>query len=136
MPCARKSTGPAVARDAARLRLEHVDEQPADRLALGLGVVDARERLEEFLGRIDMDQRDVEMAAKQADDFSASPCRNSPWSTNTQVSWSPIASWISTAATAEIDAAREAADHPRLADLGADALDRLVAEGAPWSSRP
>ncbi len=24
-----------------------------------------------------------------------------PWSTNTQVSWSPIASWISTAATAE-----------------------------------
>ena len=46
----------AVARDTARLRLERVDEQPADRLALGLGIVDARERLEEFLRRVDMNR--------------------------------------------------------------------------------
>ena len=39
----------AVAGDAARLALEHVDEQPADRLALGLRVVDALERVEEGL---------------------------------------------------------------------------------------
>ena len=32
--------------------------------------------------------------------MSPSFSRNRPWSTNTQVSWSPIASWISTAATA------------------------------------
>ena len=32
---------------------------------------------------------------------SPSPARIRPWSTKTQVSWSPIASWISTAATAE-----------------------------------
>jgi hypothetical protein len=32
---------------------------------------------------------------------SASPSRKRPWSTKTQVSWSPIASWISTAATEE-----------------------------------
>ena len=41
------------------------------------------------------------MAAKQTTTSSASPWRISPWSTNTQVSRSPIASWISTAATAE-----------------------------------
>ena len=32
---------------------------------------------------------------------SASPARSRPWSTKMQVSWSPIASWISTAATEE-----------------------------------
>ena len=53
----------------------------------------------------------------------------SPVSTKTQVSWSPIASWISTAATELIDAAGEAADHPLAADLGADVGDRLVAVG-------
>ena len=36
---------------------------------------------------------------------------------------------MSTAATAEIDAARQAADHARLADLRANAGDLLVAEG-------
>ena len=41
------------------------------------------------------------MAAEQRHDFSASSSRIRPWSTKTQVSWSPIASWISTAATAE-----------------------------------
>jgi hypothetical protein len=50
---------------------------------------------------------------------SASPSRNSPWSTKTQVSWSPIASWIRTAAT-EVDPARQAADHLGIADLFAD----------------
>jgi hypothetical protein len=59
----------AVARDAARLRLERVDEQLADRLALGLGVFDAFERLNEGFGRVDMDQRNVEMTAKQPHHF-------------------------------------------------------------------
>ncbi len=40
-----------------------------------------------------------------------------------QVSWSPIASWISTRSHGRIDAARQAADHPSAADLSADALD-------------
>ena len=60
---------------------------------------------------------------------SASPARIRPWSTKTQVSWSPIASWISTAATAE----STPPDRPQMTrpapDLRADALDRLVAEG-------
>jgi hypothetical protein len=52
-----------------------------------------------------------------------------------QVSWSPIASCISTAATEAVDAAGQAADHPALADLGADAGDRLRRGRRPWSSR-
>jgi hypothetical protein len=54
---------------------------------------------------------------------SASPCRISPWSTKTQVSWWPIASWISTAADRAVDSAREAADHPARAHLLADLGD-------------
>ena len=59
---------------------------------------------------------------------SASPARSRPLSTKMQVSWSPIASCSSAADDRGIDAAREAADHPALADLRADPLDRLVAE--------
>ncbi len=46
------------------------------------------------------------------------------------MSCSLIASWIRTAATAEIDAAGEPADHAAFADLRADLLDRLGLEGA------
>ena len=46
----------AIARDAARLRLERVDEQPADRLALGLGIFDACKRLDELFRRVDVDR--------------------------------------------------------------------------------
>ena len=69
MPCARKLTlSFPIARDAARLRLEGVDEQPADRLAFGLGI-DAFQRLNERLGPVDMNQRDVEMAANRPHHF-------------------------------------------------------------------
>ncbi len=40
-------------------------------------------------------------ATKSVSTCSASPARSSPWSTNTQVSWSPIARCTSAAATAE-----------------------------------
>ncbi len=40
-------------------------------------------------------------ATKSRSTCSASPARSSPWSTNTQVSWSPIARCTSAAATAE-----------------------------------
>ena len=59
---------------------------------------------------------------------SASFSRISPWSTNTQVSCSPIASWISTAATA----LSTPPDRPQItlpaADLGADFGDLGLAE--------
>ena len=63
------------------------------------------------------------------------PARIRPWSTNTQVSWSPIASWISTAATA----LSTPPDRPQItlpvADLLADVGDLGVAEARPSSSR-
>ena len=108
----------------------------ADGLALGLRVGDARERLEEQRRGVDMDQRDVVAVAEQrARPARASPRRSRPWSTNTQVSWSPIASWISTAATAESTPPERPQITLPLADLRADLGDRLVLEGAPWSSR-
>ena len=52
-----------------------------------------------------------------------------------QVSWSPIASWMSSAATAEIDAAGQPADHQPVA-RPARGCGRFRSRGtAPWSSR-
>jgi hypothetical protein len=52
----------------------------------------------------------------------ASFMRIRPWSTRMQVSWSPIASWISKRGHGGIDAAGQAADHLAGADLLADLL--------------
>ena len=65
--------------DLLGLRLEHIDEQLADHLALHLGVGDAGERVEEARGRIDRDQRDVVMAPRNSSTTScASFCRSRP----------------------------------------------------------
>jgi hypothetical protein len=53
----------------ARVGVEDVDEEPADGLALGLGVGDALERGEEALGLVGVDQRDVVVVAEKADDL-------------------------------------------------------------------
>ena len=58
---------PAVAGDAAGLRLERLDKQFSDRLALRLRIVEPLERADELLRGVDMDERDVEMAAEEAD---------------------------------------------------------------------
>ena len=50
-----------------RLGLEHVDEQSADGLALGLRVLDPGEVLEKKLLGFDVHQRDVVAVAKQSD---------------------------------------------------------------------
>jgi hypothetical protein len=55
-----------------------------------------------------------------------SSLRSRPWSTNTQVSWSPIARWISAAATLESTPPGQAQDHLVGADLLADFGDRLA----------
>ena len=107
--------------DLLRLGLEHVDEGLADDLALGLGVGDAGEAGQEPVGGVDVDQRDVDNARGTG----RRPARPRPRaagrvSTKTQVSWSPIASWISTAATDE----STPPDRPQItlpvADLRAD----------------
>ena len=90
------------AADLLRLGLEHVDEQPADGLALLLRIADAVERVEKQSSRLRRARAECCSCRGTARRPSrASPSRSRPWSTNTQVSCSPIASWISTAATAE-----------------------------------
>ena len=61
--------------------------------------------------------------------------RSRPWSTNTQVSCSPIAWWISAAATDGIDAAGQAEDHFLAAHLLADARRPLRRRSRACSSR-
>src|SRR5205085_11186619 len=55
--------------DLVRLFVEDVDEGGADRFALFFGVGDAGELFEEQLARVAMDQRNVVMAAEEADDL-------------------------------------------------------------------
>ena len=96
-------------------------------LRLRSGIVDAGERREELVGRVDVDRRCTpRLRANVSITCSASFRRSRPWSTNTQVSWSPIARWISAAATDE----STPPDRPRMhfvaADLRADLRDRLA----------
>ena len=58
-----------VLRDLLCFRLEGLDEQPSDRLALDLGVLDALQRAEEKLVRLDMMQRNIIVVAKQRHHF-------------------------------------------------------------------
>lgn len=75
------------------------DKQAADRLALDLGVLDASKSVEKQIRCIAMNQTYIESATECGHDFFRFPARRIPGSTKMQVSWSPIASWISLAAT-------------------------------------
>ena len=95
-----------------------------------LRVGDARELVEEKLVGFDVHQRDVVGAAKQRHDLLgfAEPQQ----AVVDEHAGELIADRLvdQHRGDGEIDAAREAADHPALADLRADFLDRLVLEGA------
>ena len=65
MPWTRWRTSPS----RARLLLEDADELLADDGALLLRVLDALEPREEPLLRLDVDERDVEVAAERLDDL-------------------------------------------------------------------
>ena len=56
------------AADLLRFRVEHVDEQPSDGLALLFGVGDAGEFAQKLLRGIHVHQRDVVVMAEQVDD--------------------------------------------------------------------
>ncbi len=64
MPWARKSAPPSF----LRFRVEHVDEETADGLALLFGIGDACEFAEKLLRGVHMHQRDVVVMAEQVDD--------------------------------------------------------------------
>ena len=70
-------------------------------LRFSSGSLHALERVEEVLDASTTLSATPVAATKSRSTCSASPLRSSPWSTNTQVSWSPIARCTSAAATAE-----------------------------------
>ena len=135
--CPGRGTRPAapVGGDLGRLALEGLDEQPADGLALGLGVGDAGERAEEFRRRLDMDQRDVVVVAEQPHDLVA--LAGAHQAVVDEDAGELVADRLVDQHRRDrgIDAAGEAADHARLADLGADRLARLARGRRPSSSR-
>ena len=97
MPCARKSN----VAELLRLALEHVDERRADDLALLLRIGDAGQPIEEQRRRRRRRCSGSCSRSKRSPICSASSCRSTPLSTKMHVSRSPIARWMSIAATVE-----------------------------------
>ena len=98
MPCARKSAPPIFFASVSNTSMKR---RPMV-LRFNSGSVTPASSPRKSFRRIHVHQRDVVVVPEQVDHGGGLvPCAALPWSTNTQVSWSPIASWISTAATAE-----------------------------------
>ena len=111
------------------LGVEHVDEGGADGLALELGVADAGELAQEQRAGVDVDQRDVEVAAEQVDHLLG--LAEAEQAGVDEDAGELVADGLveEQGGDGGIDAAGEAADHAAVADLGADAGDRLLAVG-------
>ena len=118
------------AAELLRLGVEHVDEQPADGLALLLRVLDAFERLEERVLGVDVHQRDVVAVAEQRHDLLR--LGEPQQAVIDEDAGELLADRLVNehGGDRRVDAARQSADHPALAHLLADLLDRLVLEGA------
>jgi hypothetical protein len=116
------------AADLPRLGLEHVDEQPADRLALGLRVGDAGQRVKEQRRGIGMDQRDVVAVAEQPHDLG--PLVLAQQAVVDEHALELVADRLvqQHGHHRGVDAAREAADHLAGADQAADLGDGALAE--------
>ena len=67
MPCARNWPRLPIL-NFLRFGFEYIDEQFADDLALLLGIVDARERFEESVLRLHVDERNIVGIAEQRHD--------------------------------------------------------------------
>ena len=123
MPCTRKLR----VADLRRLLLEDADELGADDLALALGLGDAARACRGSASSASTaTSGTLKWSRNAATTCSPSFLRISPWSTNTQVSWSPTARCTSSAATDESTPPRQPADDLAVADLVADARDLLL----------
>ena len=114
--------------DLVGLRLEHVDEQFADHLALDFGVGDALQRVEEPRRRIDRDQRNVVMAAEQLLDLLRLALAQQ--AVIDEDAGELVADRLvdQERRDGRIDPARQSADHPPVAHFRADAVDLAGAE--------
>ncbi len=125
----------AVLGDLLRLLVEGLDEEPADDFALFFRLGDAFERREKDLARLHMMQRNIVMAAKERDDlFRLALPQHAVIDEDAD---ELIADRLMDqhGGHGGIDAARKTAEHPALADLGADRGDRPRRERRPWSNR-
>src|SRR5262245_37622164 len=116
------------AADLVRLRLEHIDEQLADHLALDLGVGDPLQRIEELRRGINGDERDVVVAAEEIDDL-----LRFAFAEQTMIhedAGELVADRLMDEKRGNrgVDAAGQTADDVALSHLLADALDLAVAE--------
>jgi hypothetical protein len=109
--------------------VEDLDEQAADGLALGLRVADAGQLAQEHVAGVHVDQRDVVVVAEQGDDLVGLVLAQ-------QAGVDEHAGQLVADRLVDqdgghraVDAARQAADHLAVADLVADLLDHLLAEG-------
>jgi hypothetical protein len=126
VPCARNSAPPIFSP-----RLEHVDEQAADGLALGLGVGDAGELAQKIAST--HPHAPAGCCSGRGTDRPRSCPRPCPQqAVIDEHAGELVADRLVDQHRGDrgIDAAGQAADHPALADLGADFLDRLLAERA------
>ena len=126
----RQKFGQAFSRicDFFRFRLEYVDEQFPDRLAFLFRVLDAGERLEEQLLGDNMHERNIVSAAEQGDHAFA--FAEPQQAVIDEHAGELVADRFvdEHGGDGGIDAAGKTANHPALADLTADFLDRLVLE--------
>ena len=125
MPWARKR---GVA-DGLGVVLEDLDEEAADGLALGLGVLDAVEGVEEAVAFVGVDQRDVVVVAEEGDDLLGLALAHEAGVDEDAGELVADRLVDQDGGDRAVDAAGEAADDLGVADLGADRGDRLVLVG-------
>src|SRR5215475_5550858 len=111
-------------------RLEHLDEELADGLALFLGIGDASELFEKELPGFDVPQRDVIMAAEQRDHTLGLSEAKQPVIDEHAGELIAYRFVDEHGGNGGIDTAGKTADHLVLADLAADFFNRLVPERA------
>ena len=113
----REELGPA---HLMRVFLEHVDEQAADGLALGLGVGNPLKRAKEQSTFVGVDQRDGVGVAEHGDDLFGLSQPQQPVVDEDAGQLVTDRLMDQHGRDGTVHAARQAADHLGVADLGAD----------------
>ena len=111
-----------------RLSLEHLDKHAADRFPLGLGVGHAVQLRQEQLAGVPMHQFNVEAIPERLHDLLRLAEPQQPAIDENAGQLVAHGLMDQRRRNRAIDAARQAANHPARADLGADAVDLGVTE--------
>ncbi|ETW14695.1 cytosine deaminase [Roseivivax marinus] len=116
--------------DLVGVLLEHVDEEPADGLALDLGVRHSGQLAEEQVALVGVDQRDVVVVAEHGDDLVRLALAQE--AVVHEDAGQIVADRLVDQHRRDraVDSTRKPADHLGVANLVADLLDRLLAVGA------